>query len=1022
MKRVLKKILATFTLSLFGLNLALPAYALEVPSVPQDQQTLPVEHPAGKGQEAVDSANILLDLMAAVPAAPATAAAAVFQTSYISDFKGTTSTIFIDGTRFTFTDPQGNPRTGHFDPSKLIGTMIVVEGNRQSIYLFQFKSTPGAAAPMALANLDFMTRRLGGKSVLQDNTFQSYGYADDGALISYRSVTTVGSLKIDTAIAPLGNDGWVVSCDISAGLERYYGKAVMGKEEIKSMDLKSWLVQAVSVYPKSYLTRERSLKDTTVQVESVRSLAGNFEAKLGIITDTAGHETYYILNPGQTQHQRIIQNQSPIGLANTTAFYGESFENGLYQGYGLVIRNSAGSEVVIDYPRVKEVRIGSKTYDILLDESGRVEFKERILPAVGQVSPYQTNTPANLVQWDLMYYPTQDSGVPPVPGGDDLDRIEIYRQAPGSSDKVLIATLDHLTNQYLDTDVDTDHAMQTGYVYTVYITIKSGVRRFIPSGMEKINYGRDAQFAEGDLRPENVLVLASSVNSVNGRQKSLLGDGTDLVNYYVNARGIPASNVLRLNVEDNYRFTDYNDLKTRVLDPIYNYLVANNLTDQITAFTTMPGTHMTYRGVRPQGFGLVYDNVPLESIISDSIPKMIRGEKPSYTFQTSSVNGGRPFEDIYNYRFAPAYDQPDLDTLLQNNLGYTRMAAPATSTLTAQQNLKRMIDQGIAAENKARIAAENGVSADHYAFIFDSKGAKIVQTDLFGSSPNYGDYRFQSAEKMLRDFGYSTYLDKNEATLDTSNTVKDAEFLADLASGDKELYGYAGWYFPGNGNQQDDPTDRYNPIYNYVESLSPNGFADGSFITPLDSDRESGWFALKRDGVVMAVNAQEEPFIDGLADLVGAYVYTGTSLAFASVKAQKYTHWMANVFGDPLFNMGKHILGTPQTTVVNGTILTTQIVQAGKVEAGVVVEEDYINGPRVGLIQYSYDSTGRIVHARLSNGGEEFYNADGTKIYRNINGTEILEFDKQGRIVKMTKISFNPVTQLNETTVKTYSY
>lgn len=1014
----MKKVLALFTLSFFSLQLSLSACAAGEPIFMQDQSKMPEEQNTGGAQAAVDANNAILQLMAS-PLVPMT----TFTADFVLGFEGPALQVRVDGTTLKFTDSDGIERTGTFDQAELTGSVVIVQGaNRQRRYDFEFKATSGVDSPFALTEFKVENKKFGAASSASVDV-KSFKYDANGALIGYSFVAAIGLTTFEVQAAQSTGGFWNLDYAITGDpAAQYYGKETASKDDLGDFIGKSFILQILRIHEKAYMTRVTDKTDKRLQIESYRNPQGILEPTLAIATDADGVKTYLIENPAQPRGLLIRQDQSPAGLGDSKVSFGAYFENGAYKGFGLLIKDGAGDEVHVDFPNVKEVKIGLKTYDISLIATGVLEFKERLMVWAGQVSPYQTAVPANLVQWDLANYPAQDPSVPPVAGGDDLGKIEIYRQNPGSTAApVLIATLKYMTNQYLDTDVDPDHSLRTGYVYTVYIKIKSGVRNLVPSTAEQINYGRDTRFAEGDLQPKNVLVIASSVNSANGKQKSLLGDGTDLVDYYVNARGIPASNVLRLNVEDDATFSNFNDFKKRVLDPIYNFLVANHLTEQITAFTTMPGAHLTYRAARYQGQGVVYEGIPIESIISDSIPKMIKGEKLTTTFRASNVNNYQPFEEIESRQRSSTKDQADLDALLQKNLGYTRLAAPATATLTAQQNLKRLIDQGIAAEKKAKLAAETGTTADYYSFIFDGTGGFVGAPDITGATYAYGNYRYLSAEKMLRDYGYTTYLDTNGGYLSGANTVTDTEFLADLATGDKKLYGYGGWYFIGNQNNIDEPTDQYNPIYDYLEGLSPDGFADGSFITPLDSGRESGWFALKRDGVVMAVNAQEEPYVDGLANVVGAYVYTGTSLAFASVKAQKFTHWMANVFGDPLFNMGKYILGTPRTSVEDGKTLTTQIVQAGKLEA-TLTGVDYINGPRTGVIESTYDSTGRIVRTRLSNGGTETYNADGTKIYRSMDGTEILEFDKQGRIVRRTKTVFNPSTQQNVTTVKTFSY
>lgn len=1348
----MKKIFTTFLLGFFILDVTLPAYAVTEPISTQDNSSMPVEHHSGVSLGAVNDGNALMDLIT-TPVTPANA----YEFNFSLDLNGPVLKVGIQGGELKLTNARGVQGVGAFDPSTLSGNVTAGEGYERKNYNFQFKPKSGGTTPFILDKVVIGSPVIG----------HTYEYDENGKLAEYHFAVNLGPIKLEINAEPGTNADWKLTFSLTGDpKEQYYGYATISNAQIDDFIHQSWTQQALFIYQKAYMIQETDKSDPSTDIVSVRNADDKMEQKLAVTTAANGVKTYYVVHPTEPKRRLFIQNQTPVvqavsgGTPETfSAYFNNFYENGMLKRVGLVIKQTDGTRWYVDYPAVNAITINSRTYDITLGANGILQMIERVSIKSGAVSAYATTGSANLVQWDLMYYPSQGTKLPVLDNGDDFARVEIYRKAPGAAKEELYATLNYLTNQYLDTNIQDDFDVRLAYAYTIKITNRAGVTRFVPSNLEKINYGQGKNMAEGDLKPENVLIIASSRNTANGKQKSMLADGTDLVEYYAGQRGIPSDNIVRLDIEDGYQFVDqyqggvliksaYQDFYEKVLLPIKDFMAAKNITGKIMAFTTMPGAHMNYKALKFEGFTAVRTEIPVETIISDSIPKMLRGEKPTVSFKTKDYYGGKPFEDVQAYRYASSSDEYDLDTLLQNHLGYTRMAAPEitaeftasnllanghswfdlvsllnepvtfggttldslavavpelaamlssryeaqdgmgwrkavaefkpwdesdfwssfgkmfdptaqgadamtlafkepilqfisdtygpaaandirvnrkyqdrqneivaalnhltgdlefykhsrsasparvktidpasfagelfaqlqakgllssdgtllkqeallttaekemirwfnvqilntlpvlglnknllndivygldrmitgpigfdqgdnlrpvfiekyktpfmnltanstdpkvlatrallsrsnrtsldtqlavrnmlelffpdhltknTGVKTAAENVKRMIDQSIAAEKKAEYLANLGITADHYAFIFDGRGYKVSQMDLMGNTVNYGDYRSMSAEKMLRDFGYTTYLDKREATLGTANAFSDAALLADLNSKnkglydenmnalyDKELYGYSGWYYPGNGNNVDDPTERHNYLYDYVEHLSPDGFASGSFITPLDSGRESGWFALKRDGVVMAVNAHEEPFVNGLADVVGAYVYTGTSLAFASVKAQNYTHWMANIFGDPLFNMGKNVLGTPKKSIENGIEVYTEIIQPGKLEADTITPGDFINGPRVGMIEQTYTLVPsetdpskmkkKILRMRLTNGSTEIYDSNGGKTVTSTTGQETLVFDSLGRIHTQIKFVENPITRQLEQKIKYFTY
>jgi hypothetical protein len=292
--------------------------------------------------------------------------------------------------------------------------------------------------------------------------------------------------------------------------------------------------------------------------------------------------------------------------------------------------------------------------------------------------------------------------------------------------------------------------------------------------------------------------------------------------------------------------------------------------------------------------------------------------------------------------------------------------------LTAQENLKRLIDQTIEAEEAAAAARAAGRTADYYVHLFDTVGP----TGLYQGA--FGDDLFKSMASLLQEYGYTTYVDIARRPIDAENPISDPALLEDLLSGNKQLAGLAGWYWLNEGE--------YEPMYDYLESLG--GFDSGGYVTPLDSGFGSGWTALEHDRVVMATNAQFEPFIGGTATIVSAFLWTGTPLALAAAMAAP-VRWAPNIFGDPLFNIGQFIVDK-----VKGT---KEIIETGGLSGDPL--PGLILGERKHRIEVVKNEAGQVINVEVGI-GRETYLDDGTMIFSLLNGLSKYTYDASGRIVR----------------------
>jgi len=334
-------------------------------------------------------------------------------------------------------------------------------------------------------------------------------------------------------------------------------------------------------------------------------------------------------------------------------------------------------------------------------------------------------------------------------------------------------------------------------------------------------------------------------------------ESIDVANYYIQMRGIPASNGCAIHVEENVdgyisQETYVNSVKT----PIQACADAVGQSQILYIVLTYLTPFKIFDGFYPDFYIRSIDSLLID-LWGDASPggTQFRHINPYYAASRPSSETYQPFVSFAEYRAQPT--SPRIYSVW-------RLDAPSAELS------KGLVDKAIDAEQYG--LAGQGCFDRRYGDI-----TGVPDDGLYGS----GDWRIHKAAEFASRRGYSVLEDDNEEEFGTPP--------APLRCDDAALY--YGWYSYGN--------------YNDVFSWNPGAIGvhiDSAFASsPRENNNWSGG-ALGR-GITVTSGAVGEPYLMGISNVDGVLrnLIERANVGDAFLRNTYWLDWMIINMGDPLY-------------------------------------------------------------------------------------------------------------------------
>ena len=343
-----------------------------------------------------------------------------------------------------------------------------------------------------------------------------------------------------------------------------------------------------------------------------------------------------------------------------------------------------------------------------------------------------------------------------------------------------------------------------------------------------------------------------------------MAESKDVADHYAKARSVPASQVIGLDLptgESMSRVEFINLLQ----HPLHKALVDAKFFIPGDRGPTQPSlTDSTIRyAVLCYGVPLKVTNDPeLKEKNMEKLPESMRRSGCAVDAQLALL----PWADAAPWVGAipnPGYGVTNHFYMHPTNglLLVTRLDGPSAAIA------KGLVDKSIEAET-------NGLCGRAY---FDSRG--ITNGPYF-----LGDEWIRKSARVIRQLGFETTLDEQEAVFDLGFPMSHIAL-------------YAGWY----------SLNVWGPFILPKVEFVPGAFAYHlhSYSAETVRDGSSHWVGpLLAKGVTATMGCVDEPFLGAtpaMPDFFGRFIFFGNSFGEAAYACQEYLSWQTTVVGDPLY-------------------------------------------------------------------------------------------------------------------------